>query len=122
MPSKSGYHTLDAAAEAADKALGKVIKLRGRYYVVPPDSDPFEHLKSEEVKLMPPPEEPMTREQIENMPPKPKKKPKKKMNKGGYSGMSMKKPEMMKGGMYKGKKHMYAAGGLVRDMNIMENK
>ena len=34
----------------------------------------------------------------------------------------MKKPEMMKGGMYKGKKHMYAAGGLVRDMNIMENK
>ena len=43
-----------------------------------------------------------------------KKKPKKKMNKGGYGGMAMKKPEMMKGGMYKGKKHMYAAGVLVK--------
>ena len=43
---------------------------------------------------------------------------KKKMNKGGYGGMAMKKPEMMKGGMYKGKKHMYAAGGLVKELKM----
>jgi len=42
----------------------------------------------------------------------------KSMNKGGYGGMSMKKPEMMKGGMYKGKKHMYAAGGLVKEIKM----
>jgi len=47
----------------------------------------------------------------------PRKKPK-KMNKGGYGGMAMKKPEMMKGGMYKGKKHMYAAGGLVKEIKM----
>jgi hypothetical protein len=47
-----------------------------------------------------------------------KKTSKKKMNKGGYGGMAMKKPEMMKGGMYKGKKHMYAAGGLVKEIKM----
>ena len=40
------------------------------------------------------------------------------MNKGGFSGMSMKKPEMMKGGMYKGKSHKYAAGGLVKELKM----
>jgi len=51
--------------------------------------------------------------------PIPPTKPKnKKMNKGGYGGMAMKKPEMMKGGMYKGKKHMYAAGGLVKEIKM----
>ena len=49
--------------------------------------------------------------------PPPRKKPK-RMNKGGYGGMAMKKPEMMKGGMYKGKKHMYAAGGLVKEIKM----
>jgi len=48
----------------------------------------------------------------------PKKSKNKKMNKGGYGGMAMKKPEMMKGGMYKGKKHMYAAGGLVKEIKM----
>ena len=51
--------------------------------------------------------------------PMPRKKPKKKkMNKGGYGGTAMKKPEMMKGGMYKGKKHMYAAGGMVKELKM----
>ena len=49
--------------------------------------------------------------------PMPRKKPK-KMNKGGYGGMAMKKPEMMKGGMYKGKSHKYAAGGLVKELKM----
>ena len=39
------------------------------------------------------------------------KKKKKKMMGGGYA----KKPEMAYGGMSKGKKHMYAAGGSVTD-------
>ena len=39
---------------------------------------------------------------------------KKKKMMGG--GMSKKRPEMMKGGMANGKKHMYAAGG-----SVMEN-
>ena len=38
---------------------------------------------------------------------------KKKKMMGG--GMSKKRPEMMKGGMANGKKHMYAAGGSVMD-------
>ena len=50
--------------------------------------------------------------------PLPRKKRPKKMNKGGYGGMAMKKPEMMKGGMYKGKKHMYAAGGMVKEIKM----
>ena len=33
-----------------------------------------------------------------------------------------KRPEMMGGGMYKSKKHSYAAGGMVKDMNMMRNK
>ena len=49
--------------------------------------------------------------------PIPPTKPK-RMNKGGYGGTAMKKPEMMKGGMYKGKKHMYAAGGLVKEIKM----
>ena len=43
--------------------------------------------------------------------PKPRPKKKKKMMGGGYA----KKPEMAYGGMSKGKKHMYAAGGSVTD-------
>ncbi|MGB0141483.1 MAG: hypothetical protein ACPF8W_00265 [Luminiphilus sp.] len=38
-----------------------------------------------------------------------------KMTKMKYGGMGKKRPEMMKGGMANGKKHMYAAGGSVRD-------
>ena len=33
-----------------------------------------------------------------------------------------KRPEMMGGGMYKSKKHSYAAGGMVKDMKIMRSK
>ena len=43
--------------------------------------------------------------------PKPRPSKKKKMMSGGYS----KKAEMAYGGMSKGKKHMYAAGGSVAD-------
>ena len=54
----------------------------------------------------------------------PKKPNKPKMMYGGMGkkkkmmggGMSKKRPEMMKGGMANGKKHMYAAGG-----SVMEN-
>ena len=33
--------------------------------------------------------------------------------------IASKKSRMAKGGMYKGKKHNYVAGGMVKDMNIM---
>jgi hypothetical protein len=33
-----------------------------------------------------------------------------------------KKAEMMGGGMYKGKKHSYAGGGMVKDMKLMRSK
>ena len=33
-----------------------------------------------------------------------------------------KRPEMMHGGVHKSKKHAYAAGGMVKDMNIMRSK
>ena len=33
-----------------------------------------------------------------------------------------KKAEMMGGGMYKGKKHSYAGGGMVKDMKLMRTK
>ena len=36
-------------------------------------------------------------------------------NKGGIVG---KKPKFMKGGSYKGKSHMYAAGGMVKELKI----
>lgn len=36
-------------------------------------------------------------------------------NKGGVVG---KKPKFMKGGSYKGKSHMYAAGGMVKELKI----
>ena len=64
---------------------------------------------------------------IEEIPPKPRKRPTRKQQKErnkprepklGHGGMAMKKPEMMKGGMYKGKKHMYAAGGLVKEIKM----
>jgi len=48
--------------------------------------------------------------------PKPRPKKKKKMMGGGYA----KKPEMAYGGMSKGKKHMYAAGGSVTDKMKMK--
>ena len=48
----------------------------------------------------------------------PPKRPTKKEPKLGHGGMAMKKPEMMKGGMYKGKKHMYAAGGMVKEIKM----
>ena len=34
----------------------------------------------------------------------------------------LKKTNMAKGGMYKKKMHSYAAGGMVKDMNMMKNK
>ena len=37
-----------------------------------------------------------------------------RQNKGGLS----KKPKFMKGGSYKGKSHMYAAGGMVKELKI----
>ena len=42
----------------------------------------------------------------------PRKKP--RQNKGGLS----QKPKFMKGGSYKGKSHMYAAGGMVKELKI----
>ena len=48
----------------------------------------------------------------------PPKRPTKKEPKLGHGGMAMKKPEMMKGGMYKGKKHTYAAGGMVKEIKM----
>lgn len=44
-------------------------------------------------------------------------KPKAKMMGGEY-----KKPQMKHGGVHKGKKYAYAAGGMVKDMNMMRNK
>ena len=41
-----------------------------------------------------------------------------KVAKGG----NIKKLQMVHGGAYKGKKHSYAAGGVVKDMKIMRNK
>ncbi len=38
-----------------------------------------------------------------------------------HGGMH-KKAEMMGGGMYKGKKHSYAGGGMVKDMKLMRSK
>jgi len=40
--------------------------------------------------------------------------------KGGINkgGMATKKPMFMKGGSYKGKSHMYAAGGMVKELKI----
>jgi len=50
-------------------------------------------------------------------------KPKAKMMGGGmYGGGEYKKPQMVHGGVHKGKKHAYAAGGMVKDMNMMRNK
>ena len=33
-----------------------------------------------------------------------------------------KRPQMMGGGMYKGRKHAYAAGGTVKNLNIVKSK
>ncbi len=41
--------------------------------------------------------------------------PKKRYKKGG---VTPKKPKFMKGGFYKGKSHMYAAGGLVKELKM----
>lgn len=50
-------------------------------------------------------------------------KPKAKMMGGGmYGGGEYKKPQMVHGGVHKGKKHAYAAGGMVKDINMMRNK
>ena len=49
--------------------------------------------------------------------------PDSEMVKGGmYGGGEYKKPQMVHGGVHKGKKHAYAAGGMVKDMKIMRNK
>ncbi len=42
-----------------------------------------------------------------------------KMAMGGMYG---KKPEMMKGGKYKGKMHSYLGGGMVRDLETLRRK
>ena len=42
-------------------------------------------------------------------------KPKKRYKKGG---VTPKKPSFMKGGSYKGKSHMYAAGGMVKELKM----
>ena len=48
----------------------------------------------------------------EEAPMLPRRKP--RQNKGGLP----KKPKFMKGGSYKGKSHMYAAGGMVKELKI----
>ncbi len=45
-----------------------------------------------------------------------------KKNEKRKGGPIHKKAEMMGGGMYKSKKHSYATGGMVKDMNIMRTK
>ena len=51
------------------------------------------------------------------------KKPKAKMMGGGmYGGGEYKKPQMKHGGVHKGKKYAYAAGGMVKDINMMRSK
>ena len=51
------------------------------------------------------------REMREQNQPLPRKKPK-----------APKRPEMLGGGMYKSKKHSYAAGGMVKDMKLIRSK
>jgi hypothetical protein len=44
---------------------------------------------------------------------------KRRKNKKNNYTVASKKSKLAKGGMYKGKKHNYVAGGMVKDMNIM---
>ena len=86
-------------------------------------SDPSSFLTKEELSRL----KRIYSKQTEKMPPKPRKRPTPKEQKEarkprepklGHGGMAIKKPEMMKGGMYKGKKHMYAAGGMVKEIKM----
>ena len=52
----------------------------------------------------------------------PKNPKKSEINRAKYNKGGLSKPKMMKGGSYKGKTHMYVAGGMVRDTNIMKRK
>jgi hypothetical protein len=42
----------------------------------------------------------------------------KRSRKGRKDKQPLKKPSFMKGGSYKGKSHMYAAGGMVKELKI----
>ena len=44
------------------------------------------------------------------------------MGGGMYGGGEYNKPQMKHGGVHKGKKYAYAAGGMVKDMKLMRNK
>ena len=91
-PNPKGYSSLDRAAKVADENAMKVVARDGRFFVEREKFKPEEHFGWGEEK------EPKKRE----------------FKKGGLS----KKPKFMKGGSYKGKSHMYAAGGMVKELKI----
>ena len=91
-PNPRGYSSLDRAAKVADENAMKVVARGGRFFVEQEEFDPEEYFGWGEEK------EPKKRE----------------FKKGGVP----KKPKFMKGGSYKGKSHMYAAGGMVKELKI----
>jgi len=94
-PNPRGYSSLDRAAKVADENAMKVVARDGRFFVEREEFDPEAYFDSAR-KVN-------------------KKESKPKQNKGG---MATKKPMFMKGGSYKGKSHMYAAGGMVKELKI----
>ena len=99
-PNPRGYSSLDRAAKVADENAMKVVARDGRFFVEREEFDPEAYFDSaRKVRKM---------QEMES-----KEKP--KQNKGG---MATKKPKFMKGGSYKGKSHMYAAGGMVKELKM----
>tara|TARA_R110000823_G_scaffold300732_1_gene421570 strand:- start:395 stop:712 length:318 start_codon:yes stop_codon:yes gene_type:complete len=80
------------------------------------DITPDEHMKNlnKAKKVLTPKQIQTTLAQFSNQADIPEVARKPKQNKGGLS----KKPKFMKGGSYKGKSHMYAAGGMVKELKI----
>ena len=100
-PNPRGYSSLDRAAKVADENAMQVMERGGRFFVVQEEFDPEAYFDS-------------ARKVRQMMDKKMKKESKPKQNKGGLP----KKPKFMKGGSYKGKSHMYAAGGMVKELKI----
>ena len=89
------------------KEFDEYLDKTGEYH----DADPRTSMNSEKTG-------PSTLSIIVGIPKEEKKKKKKKVMMGG--GYMKKKAEMAYGGMSKGKKHMYAAGGSVTDKMKMK--
>ena len=108
-PNPRGYSSLDRAAKVADENAMKVVARGGRFFVVQEEFDPEAYFDSaRKVRQM------MDKKMINIHKRQMKKELKPKQNKGGLP----KKPKFMKGGSYKGKSHMYAAGGMVKELKI----